>query len=259
MNRNVEFKERTRPPSHLSGAPGGRVLPGGAGSPSRPSFATKLFARSIIAGGLALLLAAVVPGCTSSTPPSSAPKPGSGIAEYREVVRESHRAVAATVKSLESLAQPSTQPLLPHPALPGFDRALYQLELASIKSRARAEAIIARGQGYFDEWKGTLAGITNQPAARADTDRYNRLLEHFERVRQRSGEVREEFRPFMMQLREFRARLDRRVPPTDAETSRQELNGLTAAGRRVLETLESVSTALNEAETALRQTLAAKR
>ena len=36
-------------------------------------------------------------GCASQPVNYSVPKPGSGIAEYREVVREAHRAVAATV------------------------------------------------------------------------------------------------------------------------------------------------------------------
>lgn len=198
-------------------------------------------------------------GCASQSVDSSAPKPGSGIAEYREMAREAHRAVAATVKSLEALSQPQAQSSAPHRALPGFDRALHQLELTSVKARARAEAIIARGQAYFDEWKGNLAGITNQAAARAETERYDRLLEHFERVRQRSGEVREEFRPFMSKLREFRANLDKPASAAGNESSRQELDGVTASGRRVLQTLEGVSAALNEAEAALRATLAAKR
>ena len=194
-------------------------------------------------------------GCASSSGDASAPKPGSGIAEYRTVARDAHRAVDATVKSLEALARPSTETNLPHPALPGFDRALHQLELASIKARARAEAIIARGQAYFDEWKGNLAGITNQAAARTEAKHYDQLHEHFERVRQRSGEVREEFRPFMAKLREFRARLAKPA----AEWPREDLDAVTASGRRVLQTLESISTALNEAETSLRATLAAKR
>ena len=140
-----------------------------------------------------------------------------------------------------------------------FDRALAQLEITSVKARARAEAIIARGQSYFDEWKGNIAGITNQAAAQAETQRYARLFDHFGRVRQRSGDVREEFRPFMAKLREFRARLDKPPESADAALFGKELDDLTASGRRVLKTLESVSVALDEAEVELRATLSAKR
>jgi len=194
------------------------------------------------------------------------PKPGSGIAEYRVVTRDAHRAVADTVRSLEALAQldgttlAATPVASPHPALREFDRAYHQLELTSVKKRARAEAIMARGQAYFDEWKGHLAGLTNQATAQAESQQYARLHEQFERVRQRSGEVREEFRPFMAKLREFRARLDQ--PPESAgggselsTLKSQVLTDLIADGRRVLERLQAVSLALDDAEAELQATL----
>jgi len=197
-------------------------------------------------------------GCAAPSGSSTMPKPGSGIAEYRQVVREAHRSVAATVKSLEALAQPSAQTSSTHPALAGFDRALHQLALTSVRTRARAEAIIARGQAYFEEWKEHLAGVTNQTAAQTGTERYTRLFEHFGRVRERSGEVRGEFRPFMAKLREFRASLDPNPSAVSSPASQDRIHGLTASGRRVLQTLESVSAALDAAETELHATLAAK-
>lgn len=207
---------------------------------------------------LSLAFAWLGGGCASSSGGSSALKPGSGIAENRTVAREAHEAVTAAVKSLESLAQPWTQTPSSHPALPSFDRAFQELELTSIQVRARAEAIIARGQSYFDEWKEHIAGATNQAVAVAETDRYARLFEHFWQVRQPSGEVREEFRPFMVKLRVFRARLDQPPGPTTGDSFGKQLEGLTAAGRRVLQTLESVGTALDDAEAALRATLVTK-
>jgi hypothetical protein len=211
---------------------------------------------AIVVSSLALVW--LVSGCASPSGDSSAPKPGSGIAEYRVVTRDAHRAVAETVQSLEALAQldgtnlAATQVASPHPALRGFDRAFHQLELTSVKTRARAEAIIARGQSYFDEWREHLAGMTNQPAARTESQQYVRLFEHFQRVRQESGEVREEFRPFMAKLREFRARLDQ--PRESAGVGSDLSTDLIASGRRVLEKLETVSSALDEAEAELRAT-----
>jgi hypothetical protein len=192
-------------------------------------------------------------GCASPSGRSSAPRPGSGIAEYRQVAREAHRSVAAVVDSLEALPSDSAPPAM-GPALARFDRAFNRLEVTSVKARARAEAIIARGQAYFDEWKEHLAGVTNQPAARAETERYARLFEHFDHVRQRSSEVREVFRPFMERLRDFRAGLDKAPNPADNEASRSELNGLTVGGRRVLQSLESVGVALDDAEAELHAT-----
>jgi len=195
-------------------------------------------------------------GCASAPKESAAPKPGSGLAEYREVTRGAHEAVAATVTSLESLSLPEPQPLLQHPALAGFDRAFRHLELTSITARARAASIISRGQAYFEEWQENLSAVTNRAEAQVDTERYTRLLGHFERVRQRSEMVRGDFRPFMAKLREFRARLDQPATTDSSATAKRDINGLITDGKRVLQTLEAVSMALNEAETELRTTLA---
>ena len=189
-----------------------------------------------------IALTLLAAGCASHSGDSSVPRPGKGIAEYREVVQLAHRAVAAAVDSLGPLKSVSAQDAR---ELARFDRAMDNLELTSVKARARAEAIIARGQSYFDEWKEQLAGKTNQPSAQAN---YDRLYNHFTNVRQRSSEVREEFRPFMAKLRQFRAQFDR---PSNSGSSPGQIETLTASGQRVLKALESVSTALNDAEAEL--------
>jgi hypothetical protein len=212
-------------------------------------------ASSAIRFALLLAMAWLVGGCASPSGDAAAPKPGRGIAEYRDVARDARGAVAATVTALDALAHPPARTSVRHPALPRFDRAFHELELTSVKARARAEAIIARGQSYFDEWKEHLAGVTNQAAARVETANYERLHRHFERVRQLSGAVREEFRPFMGKLREFRARLDQPPGPTAAVPAGNEPATLAGNGRRVLQALDSVSTALDDAETELRATM----
>jgi len=205
-----------------------------------------------------LALGLLIAGCAGPSGTTSQPKPGTGIADYRKIAREAQRSVAATVESLEALAGPRPENLKPHPELARFDRALHDLELTSVKTRARAEAIIARGEAYFDEWKGNLSATTNQSAMRAESQRYTRLLEHFARIRERSGEVRTEFRPFMMKLREFRAALDTSPDTLGSESSRVTIGLLTASGRRVLEALNAVTKSLDEAEVELRASLATK-
>ena len=223
----------------------------------QPTFGNAAVSWSKMLPLLALSLFAA--GCAATSGTSSIPRPGSGIIEYRQVTREAHRAVAVTVESLEALSRPGPQTSQPHPALAGFDRAFSRLELTSVKARARAEAVIARGQTYFDEWQEHLAGVTNQPAAQAESERYARLYDHFGLVRQRSSDVREEFRPFMAKLREFRARLDGTPDaksPGPLDLSR--LDPLTASGKRVLQNLAAVSAALDAAELELKAMLATK-
>lgn len=194
-----------------------------------------------------------VGGCASPPTETLAPRRGEGIQEFREVVKEAHKAVGNTVKSLDELAEPVAGSLLQHPGLPTFDRTLHRLEVTSIRTRARAEALIARGKFYFDEWSGRLSSSTNREVAQAELPQYASLLEHFGRIRERSGVVREEFRPFMQQLREFRARVDR--PSTNAaDAAEMKLAGLRDSGRRVLRALDDVDGSLKEAQSAVAAT-----
>jgi uncharacterized protein YukE len=202
--------------------------------------------------GLAWLLLA---GCAAHSDTSSMPRPGTGIAEYREVANQAHRAVADIVDALEALRDRPRE--VADPQVTRFDGAFSQLELTSMKARTKAEAIIARGQNYFDEWKEQLTGGANQASAQAD---YNRLYDHFTRIRQASGEVRNQFRPFMASLRQFRGRLDQPVAgDAAARASEEEIGVLATNGRRVLQALESISTALKEAEIELHATRYSKR
>jgi hypothetical protein len=197
-------------------------------------------------------------GCAGPSGTGSQPKPGSGIAEYRQITREAHRSVAATVDSLDVLGRPNVKNSKLHSELARFDGALHQLELTSVKTRARAEAIITRGQAYFDEWKEQLATSTNQATGRAEAEQYARLLEHFDRIREHSADVRVEFRPFMAKLREFRATLDKPAISLDSASSQSAIHALTVSGHRVLDSLGAVSKSLDDAEVELRAAHASK-
>jgi len=204
---------------------------------------------------LSVVFAWITGGCSTPSGGSAPPKPGSGIAEYREITRDAHQAVANMVDRLEDISvsfPASSRPL------ERFDRTLLQLEVTSVKSRSRAEAIIARGQAYFDEWKEHLAASTNDPVGGADAERYTRLHAHFDRIREHSAGVRTEFRPFMMGLRELRATFDTAPNSSGSEPARQRIAALTASGRRMLDVLTEVSKSLDAADVEFRASLAAK-
>jgi hypothetical protein len=219
-------------------------------APSRACHWSLVTLWSLRCWSLALLL--LVAGCSAPVEGPSIPKTGSGLVEYREVTRQAHGVVTDTVDSLEQLAGGAGFDR----RLARFDRAFEKLELTSVKARARAEAIIARGQNYFDEWQEQLGVATNQSTAQLETGHYQRLFDHFTRIRHSSSAVREEFRPFMASLRQFRARLDQ---PSKAPLSPVEIDALTTRGRSVLKALDSVSEALDHAEAELRTLREAKR
>lgn len=212
------------------------------------------------AAALALAIVLLNPGCRSTPPEAAAPPaahhpPGHGIAEYRETARMARGAVKDTLHSLEALGRPHPHGQHGHPALEEFDDALLRLELTSVKARARAEAILARGRDYFEEWHQHLNHLTNGAAARAGERQYGRLHDHFVRVEEASAGVKAVFRPYLDQLRELRARFDRRPDLDPGATHRHEVQEALASGHRVLQALDQVDTALHHAGAELRTLL----
>lgn len=114
-----------------------------------------------------------------------------------------------------------------------------------------------RGEAYFAEWKMRLGATMNGATGHAEEVRYNRLHQHFDLVRERSGKVRTEFRTFMNGLREHRALLDK-TESAYGQFSQAQLETLIANGQRVLGGLESLTKSLDDAELELRAMLASK-
>ena len=201
----------------------------------------------VLALGLAGGSLALVSCATNTGKQASPPRPGQGLAEYRRLAEGARDRVDATVQALEALARPAER--APHPALPKFDEALHQLEVRSVTTRARAEAIRTRGAAYFEEWKEHLPP-PDTAEGRAMSGQFNRLHQHFEAVRAASDAARDEFKPFLPALRDLRETLESAptVPATVLEQT-------TANGRRLRAALDHVMRILDEAAVELRASI----
>src|SRR5580765_5200908 len=82
------------------------------------------------------------PGCATHPDATSAPRPGSGVYEYRQLTSES---VTGVLKALGWLEQVSAQAgRCPSKIVSGFAKQVEQLQVESIRVRARGQAIRAR-------------------------------------------------------------------------------------------------------------------
>src|SRR3954468_16424291 len=97
--------------------------------------ATKVF----VAAGILILFA----GCASNRRSAEAVKPGSGIAEYRQLVSTSRQAIENVLQSLASVSAQSNQ--VSPDALALFSTRLSNLQSESVLLRARAKVILDRG------------------------------------------------------------------------------------------------------------------
>ncbi len=152
------------------------------------------------------LACGVMFGCAAKPATTHDPRPGSGIAEYRHVVTDARQAMHAALKSLATVSAQSNS--CPPKILGLFSAQMQRLQVESIQLRARAQAIQARGDAYFEHWQEHLARLKD-PRTRAGVEmRRPEFEQHFRRIKLLTAEVRQAFDPFQSTLRTIRNRLE---------------------------------------------------
>ena len=151
---------------------------------------------------LPCIIALLIAGCANR---GSAPRPGSGLADYRKIVVEVRKTAAASSDALKGIENTSANNAAK--SVERFDRALEKFEVTSIRAWAKADAMEARGTAYFDEWQQKITSSTNAVARQQEQTRESELRQHFERILAKSRQAREIFRPYLGGQRELRAAL----------------------------------------------------
>ena len=191
-------------------------------------------------------------GCATREHTASTPRPGSGVQEYRQLTGES---VTAVLTALQWLEQISAQPRRCPPRLvSGFAKQVERLEVNSIRVRARAQAIRARGDAYFEAWTGgndQLSAVPPRPAP----EHLAQLRENFTRIKQTSQEAGETFRPFFNGLRNLRSELEADPGVFETEKARELIRSTRERGLQLLRKLGALEDELQ----ALRRLLAPQR
>jgi len=200
-----------------------------------------------LAGRCAVLLllaaALLAAGCASSGTPRHAGQVGAGIAEFRQLVINTRDAVGTVLRSLDEVATQADHN--PRPAFKRFDEALHQLEVVSVKTRARADAMRARGDAYFDEWEEQLSGTNDEQARKTAVERRAQLRTTFAEIRRNSQQVREEFKSFLSNLRDLRILLGNDLTVTGVDAAKPVLLKTKSDGLRVQQSLNKVVAELN--------------
>lgn len=155
---------------------------------------------ALFTAALALLVS-----CAAKSNSYSGPAPRADLAEYRQIASEARKLVQATLASLDrTVAQTPCPPRV----FKAFSKDVQRLEVDSFKIRARAQAIRARGEAYFEQWQEQLRSVKDPVARQLAEQRRDRLQERFTQIRLDSQQTREAFQPFMAGLRHLRNGLE---------------------------------------------------
>jgi hypothetical protein len=202
---------------------------------------------------LSLVLAATVvleTGCANTGVSRQANEAGAGVAEFRQVVFKVRIALSATLTALDQLTVDADGNL--RTAFRRFDESLHQLEVDSVQARARADAIRARGDAYFEEWEEQLSGAGNDQSGQAALERRAQLRRTFGEIRRTSQQAREEFKPFLSNLRDLRVVLGNDLSLTGIDAAKVLILKTQADGRRVERALDEVLAELNSVAAAVK-------
>ncbi len=154
----------------------------------------------IISLVLALTLGAVV-GCKTSTTAEPTPRIGKGAHEYQHLTEESLEAIQEMLVLLDHVSAQTNG--CSSRLVRSFSHEVEQLQVNSIKVRARAQAIQARGTAYFEAW-------SEHPRDAGKMALYlPEMEEAFAKVKQTTQEAGSCFRPFLSGLRRLRVQLER--------------------------------------------------
>jgi hypothetical protein len=185
----------------------------------------------------------LVVGCASQDRSHETNRPGSGIAEYRQLASTAHKAVDAAMASLATISVQSNT--CPPEVLSNFASAVRRLQVESIQVRARSQAMQARGDAYFRDWHSNLARVKD-PEIRGLAEKHRPLLEQsFGRVKQSSQEGHDAFQPFIAALRQLRNELEKDPTSLSNDASQKSIQAAKENGTRVARCLESIERELD--------------
>jgi phage shock protein A len=166
-----------------------------------------------------------------------------GVEEYKQITTQARTAVQASLHSLEQVgAAPSPCPA--HTAA-AFERDLQRMEVDSIKLRERSQAILARGDAYFDDWSESIARLKN-PKIRENAARsHAELQQSFNRIKSACQQARASFKPFMAGLRELQVKLEANPAVVGEKPTGDLVRNTRENGQQVLQQFDVINSELS--------------
>jgi len=206
-------------------------------SPGIPSPALPFLPQAV--GAVLLLAAGLLAVSCSSTDGGGQPRrPGDGIAEYRQLATNASNAVRAALDSLGTVSAQSGR--CSPEILAAFSSELQDLQVGSIRIRARAQAVLQRGDAYFSRWHEHLAQVKDPEVRALAVKRRPELENRFRNVKELSRQTREAYNPFAADLRKLRNALESDPSSLGASSTRNLISIARQNGERVQQCLGDI-------------------
>ena len=188
-------------------------------------------------------LAAALLGCASTSTVPKEPTVRDDFLEYRQLVVLGIKQVSATLDALNEVEVQARAK--PRPAYQAFAKAVQQLEVDSIRVRARTAAMRARGNAYFDAWEKYLSTVPREEVRRLAEEHRADLRKSYDEIQTAAQQAREIFRPFLTDVQKLRAVLEAEPDLTHIDAQKALFLAAQDKGHQVLQALKRILAEIN--------------
>jgi hypothetical protein len=165
------------------------------------------------------------------------------MAEYRQLATQAQQTMRAALNSLDTVSSQSNQ--CPPAVLLAFSNEVDRVQVDSLRLRAHSQAMLARGDAYFQSWNGNLARI-HEPAVRTLAKQNHQALQDgFLKVKTYSNTGHEAFQPFLAHLRKVRNALEKDPANINSDTTRTDIAAARTSGEEVESSLAGIQRELD--------------
>jgi hypothetical protein len=188
-------------------------------------------------------------GCKSSANYQQADKTGTKIRDLRKDVISIHTAVVDTETALDEVVRSAnTDPRKPYKQ---FRKTVTRLEDADARAKRRAEDMRAEGRIFFEQWQQEIAALQNAELQQLAQDRKSTLEQTFRNISRVTVEAKDQFRPWMTNIKDLERFLGSDLTAGGIAASRQLIEQTRASADKVTQALQTLIDELNSLDAAM--------
>jgi hypothetical protein len=181
-------------------------------------------------------------GCATKAPSKAVPQQQNGVTEYRQITIDAIAAVEVALQSLNRV-DAQTSPCSTE-VVDAFADEVQRLQIESIRVRAHAQAIQARGDAYFENWSENLARVKD-PHVRELAEHFRpQLQQSFSKIKLASQDAGASFRNFFFGLRKLRTSLQTNPETIEIPSMKELIRTTRLSGEQLLQLLGSIKVEL---------------
>lgn len=181
-------------------------------------------------------------GCASNEASRGGPR--DDLADFRQAAIQAQRAFDHASAALDQVAASETT--CPPSVVASYQKAVQDLEVVSVQARAKAQAILARGDAYFADWEEHVEQMQGMGARALMEERRPELEDTFNRLKAGCAQTHDAFQPFLSGLRQLRTVLENNPDTLSNEATRNLISNTQLHAQQVRLCIDAVRKSLDD-------------